>query len=145
MWWSDRTKVKKVNYERQMVTVAVQPAAVSENPIVATGDVEGRILLWYNLLGRPKSDEDKYFTSTVDGREVQKTSLHWHAHAVTCMAFTNDGNYLLSGGEEAVLVYGKLERQARRFCLVWVLPYARFQCLTTLCLTVSQLRTTSFE
>ena len=38
VWWSDRTKVKKVNYERQMVTVAVQPAAVSENPIVATGD-----------------------------------------------------------------------------------------------------------
>ena len=115
VWWSDRTKVKKVNYERQMVTVAVQPAAVSENPIVATGDVEGRILLWYNLLGRPKSDEDKYFTSTVDGREVQKTSLHWHAHAVTCMAFTNDGNYLLSGGEEAVLVLWQIGTSSKTF------------------------------
>ena len=115
VWWSDRTKVKKINYERQMVTVAVQSAAVSENPIVATGDVEGRILLWYNLLGRPKADEDKYFTSTVDGREIQKTSLHWHAHAVTCMTFTNDGNYLLSGGEEAVLVMWQIGTSSKTF------------------------------
>ena len=64
---------------------------------------------------QPKADDDKYFTSTVDGREVQKTSLHWHAHAVTCMAFTKDGNYLLSGGEEAVLVMWQIGTSSKTF------------------------------
>ncbi|KEP65888.1 UNVERIFIED_CONTAM: WD domain, G-beta repeat-containing protein [Hammondia hammondi] len=30
--------------------------------------------------------------------------LHWHAHAVTALAFSDDGLLLLSGGEEGVLV-----------------------------------------
>lgn len=30
--------------------------------------------------------------------------MHWHAHAVGCLSFSEDGAYLLSGGEEAVLV-----------------------------------------
>jgi NET1-associated nuclear protein 1 (U3 small nucleolar RNA-associated protein 17) len=115
VWWSDKTKVKKINYERPLVTVAIQPNVSDESPIVATGDVEGRILLWYNLLEKPKSEEEKYIASTVDGREVKKTSLHWHAHAVTCMSFTKDGNYLLSGGEEAVLVLWQIGTTNKTF------------------------------
>jgi hypothetical protein len=29
---------------------------------------------------------------------------HWHAHAVRCLAFSNDAAYLLSGGDEAAMV-----------------------------------------
>ena len=56
LWWSDKTKVKKVNHERQLVTVAIQPITSDvESAVVATGDVEGGITLWYNLLEKPKS------------------------------------------------------------------------------------------
>lgn len=32
------------------------------------------------------------------------STLHWHAHKVTNIDFTSDGNYMLSGGEEGVVV-----------------------------------------
>ncbi|KAF8822704.1 WD domain, G-beta repeat-containing protein, partial [Cardiosporidium cionae] len=46
-------------------------------------------------------------------------TAHWHSHAVNCLAFTSDGAYLLSGGEEAVLVLwmfgGGIEEGTRQF------------------------------
>ena len=32
------------------------------------------------------------------------TTVHWHAHAVGALCFSLDGKFLLSGGQEAVLV-----------------------------------------
>ena len=32
------------------------------------------------------------------------STMHWHAHAVGALCFSPDGNFLLSGGQEAVLV-----------------------------------------
>jgi hypothetical protein len=36
--------------------------------------------------------------------DVPTTSAHWHSHAVWCTAFAPNGSFLLSGGEEAVVV-----------------------------------------
>ncbi|KAI0045205.1 WD40 repeat-like protein [Auriscalpium vulgare] len=75
----------------------------------ATGDAVGNIRLWYCL------DE----TIAVHAAKVEKraptTTLHWHAHAVASIAFTPNGAYLLSGGEESVLVIWQLQSGKREF------------------------------
>ncbi|KAJ7619182.1 WD40 repeat-like protein [Mycena polygramma] len=75
----------------------------------ATGDDKGNIRLWYCLNDRlpdkPLGVEKK----------TQTTTLHWHAHAVSSLAFTSNGAYLLSGGEESVLVIWQLHSGKREF------------------------------
>ncbi|KAF9086715.1 hypothetical protein BGX23_008634 [Mortierella sp. AD031] len=68
---------------------------------IATGDERGRITLWY------------CFGKNVD-RPVT-TTLHWHAHKVAALTFTSDGTYLLSGGEESVLVIWQLGTGHKQF------------------------------
>ncbi|KAL1916581.1 uncharacterized protein VTP21DRAFT_5772 [Calcarisporiella thermophila] len=69
---------------------------------IATGDEIGKITMWYCFSG--------------EQIESPVTSvLHWHAHRVNNLAFSNDGRYLLSGGEEAVLVIWQLETGHRQF------------------------------
>lgn len=75
----------------------------------ATGDEKGQIRLWY-CLNNQISFEDE----TVDKR-AQTTVLHWHAHAVSSIAFTPNGAYLLSGGEESVLVIWQLHTGNKEF------------------------------
>eukprot|EP00899_Mesostigma_viride_P012762 jgi/Mesvir1/21487/Mv03937-RA.1 len=43
------------------------------------------------------------------------TVLHWHAQRVNAVVFSADGEYLLSGGEEAVLVIWQLQSNAKNF------------------------------
>eukprot|EP00123_Amoebidium_parasiticum_P010104 comp19891_c0_seq1/m.24091 comp19891_c0_seq1/g.24091 ORF comp19891_c0_seq1/g.24091 comp19891_c0_seq1/m.24091 type:complete len:873 (-) comp19891_c0_seq1:315-2933(-) len=69
---------------------------------VATGDVQGRITLWYGL------GEDQDMAPTTQ-------TLHWHAHPVAGLHFTGDGEYLVSGGLEAVLVVWQLKSHAKQF------------------------------
>ncbi|KAF9351527.1 WD repeat-containing protein 75 [Mortierella sp. NVP85] len=68
---------------------------------IATGDERGRITLWYCF-----------------GKNVERpvtTTMHWHAHKVAAMSFTSDGTYLLSGGEESVLVLWQLQTGHKQF------------------------------
>lgn len=75
----------------------------------ATGDAKGNIRLWYCL--------NETATTHVAGLEKRAptTTLHWHAHAVTALSFTPNGAYLLSGGEEAVLVIWQLHSGKKEF------------------------------
>lgn len=75
----------------------------------ATGDEKGVIRLWYCLNDR--------LASSVKGveKKTQTSSMHWHSHAVSALAFTSNGAYLLSGGEEAVLVIWQLHTGRREF------------------------------
>jgi NET1-associated nuclear protein 1 (U3 small nucleolar RNA-associated protein 17) len=76
----------------------------------ATGDDKGNIRLWYCLnertLAAAKISAEK---------RAQTTAFHWHAHAVSSLAFTSNGAYLLSGGEEAVLVIWQLHTGKKEF------------------------------
>ena len=74
----------------------------------ATGDSKGQIRLWYCL-------QDGIFAGPSRERKVQTTTLHWHTHAVTSLAFTPNGAYLLSGGEEAVLVICQIHSGRKEF------------------------------
>jgi NET1-associated nuclear protein 1 (U3 small nucleolar RNA-associated protein 17) len=76
---------------------------------VATGDEKGNIRLWYCLhenTATPKANVEK---------RALTTTLHWHAHAVSALAFTPNGAYLLSGGEESVLVLWQIHSGKREF------------------------------
>ncbi|PCH33944.1 WD40 repeat-like protein [Wolfiporia cocos MD-104 SS10] len=74
----------------------------------ATGDGVGCIRLWYCLnAGLPQNNGAE--------RKAQTTTLHWHSHAVSSIAFTGNGAYLLSGGEEAVLVIWQLHSGKKEF------------------------------
>ncbi|XP_065920998.1 WD repeat-containing protein 75-like isoform X2 [Dysidea avara] len=68
---------------------------------IATGDQRGLIILWYDIF----SANSKPIT----------TKLHWHSHAVTSLCFTNAGIFLLSGGEESVLVLWQLDKNLKQF------------------------------
>jgi WD40 repeat protein len=69
---------------------------------VAVGDITGRITLWYCL-----GIENK--------QQVITSSLHWHAHQVNALKYTHDGVYLLSGGQEGVLVLWQVATRTRQF------------------------------
>ncbi|KAK0456061.1 WD40-repeat-containing domain protein [Armillaria borealis] len=75
----------------------------------ATGDGKGNIRLWYCL-----NDQVNVKTVGVE-KKTQTSSFHWHAHPVSSLAFTSNGAYLLSGGEEAVLVMWQLETGKKEF------------------------------
>ncbi|KAH8099362.1 WD40 repeat-like protein [Cristinia sonorae] len=75
----------------------------------ATGDEKGVVRLWY-CLNDSVSPE-----STGTEKKATTTTLHWHAHAVSSLAFTANGAYLLTGGEEAVLVIWQLHTGKKEF------------------------------
>src|SRR5260221_7438285 len=75
----------------------------------ATGDDKGVVRLWYCL-----NDELPVNVRDVEKR-TQTRPLHWHAHAVSSIAFSRNGAYLLSGGEEAVLVIWQLHTGKKEF------------------------------
>lgn len=96
VWSTKDNALVKHSHVRDLTTVAIHP----QNKYIATGDVEGQIVLWHD------------FTSKED---VKCTHLHWHAHSVSALNFSNDGIYLLSGGEEAVLVLWQLDTGSKQF------------------------------
>ncbi|KAK0465574.1 WD40 repeat-like protein [Desarmillaria tabescens] len=75
----------------------------------ATGDGKGNIRLWYCL-----NDQVNVKAVGVE-KKTQTSSFHWHAHPVSSLAFTSNGAYLLSGGEEAVLAMWQLETGKKEF------------------------------
>jgi len=75
----------------------------------ATGDVKGNIRIWYCL-----NDSLPVNVRGVE-KKTQTTTLHWHAHAVSSITFTPNGAYLLSGGEESVLVIWQLHTRQKEF------------------------------
>ena len=97
--------VKKFNNSSssRFTKCAIHP----EDDFVATGDTKGEIKKWF-VLGKnekvSKSDE-----------QVVTSSMHWHAHSVCSLKFTFNGAYLLSGGEESVLVMWQLATGHQQF------------------------------
>ncbi|KAL5495084.1 NAN1_2 [Sanghuangporus weigelae] len=75
----------------------------------ATGDETGQIRLWYCL------DNRLAVSDTTQDRKAQTTTMHWHAHSVSSVAFSKNGSYLLSGGEESVLVIWRIQTGRKEF------------------------------
>lgn len=83
--------------------------------LFATGDTDGIIRLWYCL--DPRRTVARRGGYRVDRRTTNAptTVMHWHAHPVGGVAFSPNGAYLLSGGEESVLVIWQLQNSHREF------------------------------
>lgn len=67
---------------------------------VAAGDISGRILIWHSL-----QTALAHLESNTEGGSISCTTVHWHAGPVRCLAFNLDSSYLMSGGNEGVLVW----------------------------------------
>ncbi|KAI2792101.1 hypothetical protein POX_b02137 [Penicillium oxalicum] len=81
----------------------------SSHPVVdlAVGQVGGYILAYQDIL------------STLFIQPGEKKSsprkLHWHRGAVSSVRWSRDGNYLISGGQESVLVLWQLDTGRKQF------------------------------
>lgn len=100
--WSDGTTLRKFEHDQEITTVDFHPTA----SYLAYGDNLGRISLLYYMTGG----------AGADGHHTPLTStLHWHSHRVAALKFTADGEQLLSGGEESVLVVWHLQSRQKSF------------------------------
>jgi len=70
-----------------------------KNSLIATGDEQGKIIVWSDIIKKQPI-----------GRK-----FHWHSSALNSLMFMNDGNYLLSGGKEGVLVIWQLSNGKSSF------------------------------
>ena len=92
-------------HRRKLSALAFHPSQMC----AATGDQDGVILLWYLSPEHLKTPQASLSSA------APAVTLHWHAHDVRCLSFSADGNHLLSGGDEAVLVTWQLETRDRSF------------------------------
>ncbi|EME76960.1 uncharacterized protein MYCFIDRAFT_85362 [Pseudocercospora fijiensis CIRAD86] len=81
----------------------VQPAEL----VFAVGNADGKIHVYSDLaslFGKPH-------TAALPAPRI----LHWHREAVSTVKFSRDGNYLISGGKESVMVIWQLETGHKQF------------------------------
>lgn len=62
--------------------------------------------LLYRLIGREKGMKDV---------EISSRRMHWHRQEVNTVRWSRDGNYLVSGGNETVLVIWQLDTNQQQF------------------------------
>ena len=92
-----------LHHTKPITCIAIRP----DGSQLAAGDATGRILIWHDVsmtLASQLSKRGEAGSEQVKQEEPPVTTVHWHAHAVACLLFSLDGVYLLSGGQEAVLV-----------------------------------------
>lgn len=77
--------------------------AISDSGVAAVGSLGGAIDLYYNIA-------DKNRPSSLFPR-----TLKWHIDPAKALTFSLDGNYLLSGGNERVLVFWQLDTGRSQF------------------------------
>ncbi|KAL9124292.1 MAG: hypothetical protein Q9217_006366 [Psora testacea] len=82
------------------------PSALSPVDVVI-GGLRGSIHIYEDLLNRLVDCEK----ASQKGRSQELTSrrLHWHRNAVLAVKWSSDGNYLISGGNETVLILWQLD------------------------------------
>ncbi|KAL7962051.1 WD40-repeat-containing domain protein [Trichoderma compactum] len=84
----------------------------SENVVdVVVGGARGAIYLYHDALSRSQSLGKS--NSSKEGIQAQK--LHWHRKAVHAVKWSRDGNYLISGGSENVLVLWQMDTAKKDF------------------------------
>lgn len=93
------TITRSLSHTTQITRLQYHPT----EPCVVLSDRLGQIIMWYCL-------RSESVTATFPQR-----TLHWHANEVTDFIFTSNGQYLLSGGEEAVLVLWQIENSLRQY------------------------------
>lgn len=91
-----------------------RPKTVGGSPVkmmnVVIGCLDGVIFMYedllYRLIGKEKGIKDI---------DILSRRLHWHRQAVNTLKWSHDGNYLVSGGNETVLVIWQLDTNQQQF------------------------------
>lgn len=86
--------IERIAHLRDVTCVAVS----AKEPEFSLGDSIGQIYRYHG----PK-------------QQLSNAKMHWHSHAVHCLNYSSDGKYLMSGGEECVLVSWHLESGRRAY------------------------------
>lgn len=89
--------IRRYKVDEDATAVALSPEHVS------VGTKSGKICIFLDIVAKPPN-----------GPPTVRL-LHWHANPVRSLAWALDGNYLLSGGEEGVLVFWQIETGNRQF------------------------------
>ncbi|PXF47797.1 WD repeat-containing protein 75 [Gracilariopsis chorda] len=96
--------VLTVYSRRKLTSLAINP----DGSKLAVADETGVIWVYHNLsLTLQQSKKGK---KVVRPHALNVSRLHWHASAVRALAFSHDGQVLLSAGNEAVLVSWQMSR-----------------------------------
>ncbi|KAL2824726.1 hypothetical protein BDW59DRAFT_172669 [Aspergillus cavernicola] len=73
---------------------------------LALGGADGSILVYHNALG--------FFEIGGDNKPAPRR-LHWHRDSVRAVRWSKDGNYIISGGHESVMVLWQLDTGRKQF------------------------------
>ncbi|GAA6064464.1 hypothetical protein JCM10212_002127 [Sporobolomyces blumeae] len=102
--------------EEVFTTLAFHPTET----VFATGNTKGQVRVWYNVLERSSKNPSETSTTTTstttkNAAAVTTSILHWHVHPISSLAFTPNGAYLLSGGQESVIVLWQLSTNHQEY------------------------------
>lgn len=81
---------------------------------VVLGGLRGSIFVFHDVLNRLSIGQGAGFT-TQPRQQFREQQLHWHREAVGSVAWSLDGQYIVSGGRETVLVLWQLETGRKQF------------------------------
>ncbi|EKD18536.1 uncharacterized protein L3040_007440 [Drepanopeziza brunnea f. sp. 'multigermtubi'] len=76
---------------------------------LAIGDVKGVVYLHSDILAKLFAD------GVASGMSLAPRKMHWHRQAVHTVKWSLDGNYVISGGTETVLVLWQLDTGKQQF------------------------------
>lgn len=114
------TQLRQHVFVEQITVLKFHP----HKPILAVGDKSGKITCIANYISE-------------DSKDHVRSIHHWHHLPVGCITFMADGSYLLSGGEESVMVIWQLDTGHKQFlprmggsiASITISPNHRFYCL----------------
>ena len=65
--------------------------------MVAAGDATGRVVFWHGVQSAIQQTVDGAEQVAADSSGVSQTTVHWHAEALCCLAFSANDAFLLTG------------------------------------------------
>ncbi|KAJ5969851.1 hypothetical protein N7501_006099 [Penicillium viridicatum] len=80
----------------------------SESIDLAVGESGGSILIYQNVL-------NTLFGKDFSDKRSSPRKLHWHRGSVNTVRWSKDGNYIISGGQESVMVLWQLDTGRKQF------------------------------
>ncbi|OQE35110.1 hypothetical protein PENCOP_c014G02798 [Penicillium coprophilum] len=80
----------------------------SESIDLAVGESGGSILIYQNVL-------NTLFAKDLNDKKSSPRKLHWHRGSVNTIRWSKDGNYIISGGQESVMVLWQLDTGRKQF------------------------------